>query len=123
MSKNIISSEDARLLIKKLMTESIPVLAFLISSEGPHIKLSGFVNGVSAREGLVVCGIQGKPTESSYLRVPLEQGCEFLFGDKREMEESVREPLAAKYGDSVLMFRFPSGSVLGLFFNSLTPEI
>src|SRR5271165_4451853 len=110
MSKNVISWDDAGLLIKKLMVESIPVLAFLVTADGAHAKLSGFVDSVTVDVGLVVCTTQGKPSEGSSLRVPVVRG-EFLFGDKREMAEDVREELAAKYGEAVLMLCLPSGSV------------
>ena len=116
MSKNIISWDEAGLLIKKLMTESIPVLAFLVSSDGSQTKLHGFVSSVTAEVGLVVCAEQGKPGTSSSVRVPIV-GAEFLFGDKREMAEDVREELAAKYGEAILMLRLPAGSVFSLIFN------
>jgi hypothetical protein len=98
------------------MTESIPVLAFLVTADGAHSKLYGFVDSVTFDVGLVVCTTQGSPSTSSCLRVPIAGG-EFLFGDKREMAEDVREELAAKYGEAVLMLRLPSGSVFSLIFN------
>jgi hypothetical protein len=116
MSKNVISWDDAGLLIKKLMVESIPVLAFLVTADGAHAKLYGFVDSVTVDVGLVVCPTPGKPSEGSSLRVPVVGG-EFLFGDKREMAEDVREELAAKYGEAILMLRLPSGSVFSLIFN------
>ncbi len=118
MSRNVISWDEAALLIKKLMAESIPVIAFFVSADGSHTKLLGFVDSATFDDGLVICGTQGKPTKSSYIRVPLADGCECLFGDKREMaEEEGREELAAKYGEAVLMLRLPTDSTLSLFFN------
>jgi hypothetical protein len=116
MSKSVISWDEAGLLIKKLMTESIPVIAFLVTADGAHTTVRGFVDSVTLEVGLVVCTEQGKPGDSSCVKVPIVGG-EFLFGDKREMTEDVREELAAKYGEAVLMLRLPSGSVLSLIFN------
>lgn len=116
MSKNVIAWDDAGLLIKKLIAESIPVIAFLVTADGAHVKLSGFVDSATSDLGLVVCTTKGKPSEGSSLRIPVDGG-EFLFGDKREMAEDVREDLAAKYGEAVLMLRLPSGSVFSLIFN------
>jgi hypothetical protein len=117
MSKHSISLEDAALLLKKLTTEAIPVTAFFVSADGSQTKLLGFVDSVTAEVGLVVCGTQGRPSDSSCLRVPIE-GADFLFGDKREMkvEHSLREELASRYGEAVLKMNLPSGSVLNLLF-------
>jgi len=116
MTENVISWDEAGLLINKLMKESIPVLAFLASADGAHSKLLGFVDSATLDTGLVISTKQGSPSTSSFLRVPVSGG-EFLFGDKRELDESVREELSAKYGEAVLMLRLPSGSVFSLIFN------
>jgi hypothetical protein len=116
MSKNVISRDEAGLLIKKLMTESIPVIAFLVTAEGAHSRLRGFVDSVTLDVGLVVCTEQGSPSKGSAIRVPIAGG-EFLFGDKRETAEDVREELAEKYGEAVLMLQLPSGSFFSLIFN------
>jgi hypothetical protein len=118
MSKNIISWDEAGLLINMLITESIPVLAFLVTADGAHCKFRGFVASATLDVGLVVCAEQGSPDTSASLRVPIVGG-EFLFGDKREMDEpeNVREELAARYGEAVLMLSLPSGSIFSLMFN------
>jgi hypothetical protein len=116
MSKNAISWDEAGLLINKLMKESSPVLAFLVTPDGAHSKLYGFVDSATFDVGLVISAKQGSPSTSSTLKVPIAGG-EFLYGDKREMAEDIREELAAKYGEAVLMLLLPSGSVFSLIFN------
>src|SRR5580704_9968376 len=117
MSKNVISWDEADLLINKLINESIPVVAFFVAADGAHTTLRGFVDSATAEAGLVVCSTQGNPSAGSRLRVPITEGGEFAFGDKREMPKASREELAAQYGEAMLVLYLPSGSVFSLIFN------
>jgi hypothetical protein len=120
MSKNEISLEDVGLLINKLMTESIPVIAFFVSREGVQVKFRGFVDSVTAEMGLHLATAKGSPEGSSYLSVPVGNpvgsGCRFVFGDKRELPEEKREEWVGKLGDSALTILLPFGARLSLFF-------
>ena len=103
------------------MTESIPVVAFHKAADGSETILRGFVDSITAEAGLLISGAKGEPGASSTLSVPLPGDhlgvdCRFGYGDKREIEESRREELAAKYGDTVLAIFLPSGSRLSLIF-------
>lgn len=120
MSDNKISRDDAALLLNKLLTESTPVVAWCKSGDGPSVVLRGFVDSITF-DGLVISSVKGKPGTSSHLTVPLPgtplgSECTFLFGDKREIEESTREELASKYGDAALVVLLPSGATLNLLF-------
>lgn len=119
MSKNEISLDEARLLILKLIEESIPVVAYYIRN-GVQAKVRGFVNSVSAEVGLVVVAKQDS-TPVGYLAVPIGapagEGCRFRYGDKRELPEATRDEWAEKLGEAVLIIYLPGGGELRLFFN------
>jgi hypothetical protein len=124
MSTNIISLDDARLLLHKLKSESIPVVAFFAAVDGSTVVLPGFVSGITSEDGLVISSVRELPLplSASILTVKLPgdpQGseCSFMYGDKREVEdERRREELAGKYGDSGLAILLPSGARLNLLF-------
>lgn len=121
ISTNTIPLNEAALLLDKLLTESIPVVAVFVSPEGSRTILRGFVDNITADDDILVSAIKGKPATSSKLSIPfpgepLGSDCRFGFGDKREIDESQREELAAKYGDAALVVFLPSGSRLNLLF-------
>jgi hypothetical protein len=121
MSLNKISLEDADLLIRKLMSESIPVVAYMVCADGSHCKLKGSLDSVTQDTGVIVAGTQGKPAESSNLALVFgkSDNLEIFFGDKREIPSDSREELAKRFGDTALTFRVrSSGAMLTLFFNS-----
>jgi len=114
MSKNEISLDEAGRLLYKLMTESIPVLAFFVSESGADTHLYGFVDSITDELGLVISSTQGAPSISSTLGVPMGNpvgtGCRFSLGS------ATNEDLALKFGNTALSVRLPSGAHLTLFF-------
>jgi hypothetical protein len=122
MSNTPIQYNDGILLTKKLLAESIPVVARLASLDGSETGLRGFVDSITFLNGLVGSAVKGSPSTSSHFKVPLPGNpiaseCQFFYGDKREIEETKREELAERYGDAVLTIMLPSGSRLNLFLN------
>jgi hypothetical protein len=118
MRGEIISSEDAGLLLRKLADESIPVAALFFCPDGAHFKLRGLVSSVTPT-GLVVSARHGEFT--SLIAVPVPQpdevGREFVLGDIRGLPEGLaQQHLAEQYGDTTLTILLPSGSRLLLSF-------
>jgi hypothetical protein len=118
MSGKIISSEDAGLLIRKLVDESIPVVALFFCPDGAHSKLRGLVSSVT-ETGFVVSALHGEFT--SLIAVPVPQpdgaGCGFVFGDMRGLPDGfTKQHLTEQYGDTSLTILLPSGSRLTLSF-------
>jgi hypothetical protein len=114
MSKNIISPEDAGNLLSKLMSESIPVVAYFVAADGSDCQMHGFVAGIS-KEGLLIR--ESKEDTSSFLTVSLAtppSTC--LYRETRENLEEDRERLKLEYGESALSLLFPSGARVMLFF-------
>ena len=124
MSSSIIPLVDARLLLNKLMSEAIPVVAFFAAVDGSTVVLPGFVSGTKSEDGLVISSVRDLPLplSASILTVKLPgdppgSECSFMYGDKREVEdERRREELAGKHGDSGLAILLPSGARLNLLF-------
>jgi hypothetical protein len=121
MNTNTISRDEAALLLSKLLNESTPVVAWFTSKNGPTVVLRGFVESITFENGLLISSVRGRPGTSSTLVVPLPgdplgSECSFMFGDKREIEDSRREELANKYGDAALIVLLPSGARLNLLF-------
>lgn len=114
MSKNIISPEDAAGLVHKLITESIPVHAFLVSGDGARGSFRGFVRGFSD-----TLFIADKTTAEIgwYFRVPITPDCLFCFGDKRELSDPAKAEEFTRMGEAALMIAFSEDSKLTLFFN------
>jgi hypothetical protein len=103
-------------LLKKLLDERIPLLAFLRSTRG-DCRLHGFVDSVTRKDGLVI-SVSGPPidVERGYLRFqPFVEGCVFWYGEKRELPEQFRH-LSDEYGESVLLMGFGGPEHLSLFF-------
>ena|SRR5438105_12170166 len=114
------SLEEGKLVLKKLLDESIPVLAFLAAADGSSAKLSGFVDSCTNEVGIVVAAKNGAPAESTNLRLAVgAEGLAFSFGDERELAPELREYMVGRFGNTVLTVRvLESGSLLVLFFNS-----
>lgn len=110
----MISFEDAGCLLQKLISESIPVIAFFAATDGSHMKLSGFIDSISG-EGLIISSKRGE--FSSFINVPIGADCEYAYGDKREIPEHSRERLSEQYGECALTVSLPSGFRLILLFD------
>lgn len=112
-----ISQPETVDLLSKLLTERIPVRAFLVSQTGTRSTLSGFVDSVTRDDGLIVSRT-GPPIDVSqgYIAFfPFDCDCEFWYGEVRELPAELR-PTTATRGESALLFRIPSGDRLSLFF-------
>jgi hypothetical protein len=105
MNENVISSAEAHDLFGKLISEHIRVTAAYLSATGAQALLSGFVDSVSARSGIVVSATQ-PISESERISVPLAgRNAEISYCDRRELPPGA-ESLATKVGDTVLLIRF-----------------
>src|SRR6266478_4305199 len=84
MNPNMISLEDARSLLMKLLDERIPVIAFFVTSTGDKVALSGKVDSVSQLGGLIVSVARPPTVVTGYLTVPIQnRACECSYGDVR----------------------------------------
>lgn len=111
-----ISLSEASDLISKLISERIRLIAFFRSAL-TETRLPGFVDSVTAENGLVI-SVSGPPIDVArgYFRISFDR-CDFWYGDKRELPKEM-SGLSDKYGESILAVRFlNSGDLLGLFFN------
>lgn len=110
----MISSEEAAGIAHKLITESIPVQAFLVCADGTRGVLRGFLRDFSDW-----LEIGEKMTDESdwYLRVPITPGCVFSFGDKRELRDPAKAEAFTRMGEAALTVVFAEDSKLILFFN------
>lgn len=120
MSKNEISAIEADLLLRKLMDEAIPVIGFYASREGVQARLRGYVEAITEVMGLQLATNQDAPETRSHFSLPMGSpvgsGCRFLYGDKQELPESVREEWAGELGDMALTILLPYRARLTLFF-------
>ena len=120
MSKNEISVIEADLLLRKLIDEAIPVIAFYASREGVQARVRGFVEGVTEVMGLQLSTNQDAGEVRSHLSMPMGSpvgnGCRFMYGDKRELPESVREEWSGELGDMALTILLPYRARLTIFF-------
>ncbi len=114
----MISSADAEGIIHKLVTEGIPVFACFTAADGSRFTLNGLVERLTG-DGLIIKGADDPkhPDRFSLMQLPVDKTCEFEFADKRQIPEIGRDRLAAKFGEAVLLIRFPSRSRLMIFFN------
>ena len=118
MNSNMISSDDARSLLTKLLEERIPVVAFFVGTSGEKVGLSGKVDSVSQLSGLVVSVSRPPTTATGYLVIPVhEWDCDCSYGDVRLLPAEERERFKGSFGESVLTIRFSdTKSILALFF-------
>jgi hypothetical protein len=87
---NVISLEDASLILHRLVTERIPVIAVFASAD-KNLKATvrGFVNSFTKDKGLVICTPpfdQQKPTPA-FLEIQHDLVCAstFAYSDETEM--------------------------------------
>jgi hypothetical protein len=112
-----ISLEDADLILDKLISERVPLVAFLSTPSGLYAKLSGFLDSKTDEVGLVISVARPPSAGVAYFEVPAAK-CEFLYGEVREFPE-LQKDFADKYGESALIVRFPrTGELLRLFFTA-----
>ena len=121
MTKNEISVIEADLLLRKLIEEAVPVVAFYASREGVQARVRGFVEALTEVMGLQLTTNQGAVEARSHFSAPMGSpvgsGCRFMYGDKRELPESVREEWAGELGDMALTILLPYRARLTLFFS------
>jgi hypothetical protein len=56
MSDNIISPEEAGLLLHRFVTEQLPIVAFFVSEDSSvRVRMRGFVNSFTQKDGLALC--------------------------------------------------------------------
>lgn len=114
-----ISLDEAADLLRKLLSERVPVQATFSGRDGTFITLFGFVDSLTNEVGLVVSE-SGPPLDVSrgYLSFAFNVGCTCWYGEKRELAEEIRSSFSTMRGDSVLYFlREEAGERLSLFFN------
>jgi hypothetical protein len=119
LNEKAISPEDAELLLRKLLQESIPVVALLFCPDGAHSKIRGLITSITAT-GFVISTQEDFP---SLIAVPVPQpdgtGCEFIFGDTHGLPNGLAKKYVTKeYGATTLTIVLPSGSRLILSFNA-----
>jgi len=116
---NEISVGEADLILEKLYSEAVPVVAYYVR-DGVKVMRHGVVTGVSPEVGLTVADEESVPLYD-YLAVslgaPLGAGCTFWYGDKRELSDENRAEMAEKLGDAALLIQCPDGGHLRLYFS------
>lgn len=115
MHENLISPQLAALLLKKLDTESIPIVAFLVCGQALHARILGFVGSVTDSHDIVIAGKKGQSEESASIRVQMPEA-KFRYADKREYDENPRYQGVTRYGEARLVAELPSGSSLTITF-------
>lgn len=114
-----ISLDEATDILRKLLTERVPVHAsFSSPTDRTYVSLFGFVDSISDANGLVVSE-SGPPIDVSrgFLCFAFNIGCEYLYGEKRELAGQIKDAIPEPRGDSALMFRRPrTGELMVLFF-------
>ena len=102
------------------MDEAIPVMGFFVSREGVQAKVRGFVDLLTEDLGLQLATTHGAADSTSYFSVflgrPVGAGCRFLYGDKRELPDAVREEWSGALGDTALTILLPYRARLTIFF-------
>lgn len=112
---NQVSLEEAEGLLGKLLTERIPVQAHFASPSGARVRISGFIESKTTQKGVTI-STTGSPERALLVVQPFTSSCDIWYAEKRELSED-EKPIADKYGESSLMFRFrESGEQLDLFF-------
>jgi hypothetical protein len=113
-----ISFSDTCDLLKKLLDERVPLVAFLRSPSGPEARLPGFIDSLTRDNGLAISA-SGPPIDPNcgFIRVfPFDEKCSFWYGEKRGLAEPFQH-LSERYGESVLIMGFPGTSqTFALFF-------
>ena len=116
---NEISIREADLILEKLYSEAIPVVAYYVCDR-VKVMRRGIVTGVSSEVGLVVAEKESV-TQDDYLAVrlgsPAGASCRFWYGDVRELPDETRSETVEHLGESVLLIRCPDGGRLRLYFS------
>jgi hypothetical protein len=112
---NWISIGEADLILEKLYSESVPVVAYYVR-DGVKAMRHGVVTGVSSEVGLVVADKESVPLYD-YLAISVPVGCTFWYGDKRELPDETRAETVEILGDAVLTVECPDGGQLRLHFS------
>lgn len=119
-----ISIAEADLLLGKLHSESVPVVAYY-ARDGVKVMRRGVITGVSPEDGLVVADKESANKEGvplyDYLAVSLGSppgaNCTFWYGDERELPDDDRAEVVEKLGDAVLLIQCSDGGRLRLYFS------
>jgi hypothetical protein len=117
------SPSEANDILRKLVSEAIPVSAVLRTSSGDNSRLIGFVLGFTMGSELVISSTREPSDDSSELRIPLsaERRFSFRFGDRREFAPASGPDTEAdivKWGNTLVAFTFEDGATLLLYFRS-----
>jgi hypothetical protein len=118
MNKNIISAADADLLLHKIFSDKLLVLAFFISPSGTKLAFSGFIDSVTGKEGLVISPKPPASVNSGFFSIRLfDQSVEYIYSEASEIPKEERGQFDGAYGESVLIMRFlDRNDLLALFF-------
>lgn len=113
------SPEEPFAILKKLMTESITVVAFLFGKGELTAQLIGKVDAFDVESGDL--HITALPAEEegelrSWLSVVIDPSEPFRYEDQSEASDESRERLSQIFGDSLLGLNLMDGSALVLFF-------
>jgi hypothetical protein len=93
MSDNTISADDAGLLLHKLVTEGVPVIAYFVSADGYRTaKFNGFVGTFTQAKGLVVCTespLSRRDKPRAYMTFAHDEivASSFIYADETTMPE------------------------------------
>ena|SRR5689334_18698611 len=117
MSENM-TPEQAEDLLDKILSERLPVVAFLVSHNGTQVQVKGFAHRTRADVGLTIATAGPLAEAPAWITVPVfDKETQFSYGDVRLLPESMREEFASSAGDSVLVIRFPAADeMLAHFF-------
>jgi NADPH-dependent 2,4-dienoyl-CoA reductase/sulfur reductase-like enzyme len=118
---NAISVGEADLILEKLYSEAVPVVAYYVRA-GVKVMRHGIVTGVSPEFGLVVSDDKESVVQYDYLAIslgsPTGASCTFWYGDVRELpDETSRAETVEKLGESVLLIECGDGGKLRLYFS------
>ncbi len=115
-----ISIGEADLLLEKLYSEAVPVVAYYVR-DGVKVMRHGVVTGLSPEAGLTVADKDSGPVMYDYLAVslgsPMGTGCTFWYGDKRELSDENRAEIVETLGAAVLTIECADGGYLQLYFS------
>jgi hypothetical protein len=115
-----ISIGEADLLLEKLYSEAIPLVACYVR-EGVKVMRHGVVTGLSPEVGLTVADKDSGPVMHDYLAVslgsPTGTGCRFWYADKRELSDENRAEIVENLGAAVLTIECADGGRLQLYFS------
>jgi hypothetical protein len=116
---NELSIGEADLILEKLYSEAIPVVAYY-RRDGVKVMRHGIVTGVSPELGAVIADKESIPLYD-YLAVwlgsPTGTSCTFWYGDVRELPDEEKAETLEKLGESALLIECADGGKLTLYFS------